>query len=270
MYKEIILLVGMPRSGTSWLSQILDSSPQVVFRLSPLFSYALKNAVDENSSKDAYEQMFTKAYMANDDEFMNQIHHRKSGHYPIFKEKINAPEFLVIKDTRYHNLLRHMLNLFENLKIVSIVRHPCGAIHSWLTNPGEFPSGADPMIEWRSGSCRKTGPEEFWGFEDWKKVTRLHLSLEKLFPNRFCIIQYENLTQDILKQTKDIFQFIGLEYTKQTEDFLIASQQIDDPNPYAVFKNPSTKDRWRSELNPEIQNQIIEEITNSELSRFLI
>ena len=126
------------------------------------------------------------------------------------------------------------------------------------------------MTEWRTGICRKTGPEEFWGFEDWKKVTRLHMALEKSFPERFRIVQYEDLAQEPVRQTQAMFAFVDLEYTKQTEDFLIASQLIDDPDPYAVFKKPGTKDRWRAELAPEIQNEIIEDIQNTELARFLV
>ncbi len=247
----------------------MDSSPQVAFRLSPLFSHALKNIVDENSGKGDFEQMFIKAYMANDNEFMNQLDRRKAGHYPIFKEKNANPDFLVIKDTRYHNLITRMLELLDNLKMLAIVRHPCGAIHSWLTNPGEFPGGANPNVEWRTGACRKTGPEEFWGFDDWKKVTRLHLELEKSFSGRFRIVQYENLVKEPIQQTKDLFAFVDLEFTRQTEDFLVASQQIDDPDPYAVFKKPDTKDHWRSKLAPDIQNEIIRDIQNTELARFL-
>jgi len=269
MFEHIITVIGMPRSGTSWLGQILDSSPRVAFRLSPLFSYALKNSVDESSSKADYEQMLMRAYLANNNEFMNQFDRRKAGHYPVFKEKFADPDFLVIKDTRYHNLITRMLELLDNLKMLAIVRHPCGAIHSWLTNPGEFPAGADPMTEWRTGACRKTGPEEFWGFEDWKKVTRLHMALEDSFPERFRIVQYEDLVRQPVQQTQAMFEFVELEYTKQTGDFLIASQQIDDPDPYAVFKKPGTKDRWRDDLAPEIQNEIIKEIQNTELARFL-
>jgi hypothetical protein len=262
--------MGMPRSGTSWLGQIFDSSPQVAFRLSPLFSYALKNIVDENSSKTDYEKMFIKAYRSTTDEFMNQFNRRAAGHYPTFKEKNAHPDFLVIKDTRYHHLLARMLELVDNLKIVAIVRHPAGAIHSWLTNPREFPASADPILEWRTGNCRKTGPEEFWGFEDWKKVTRLHLQLETSYPEKFYILQYENLVQNPILQTQKMFKFVGLNYTQQTQDFLIASHQTNDPDPYAVYKNPSIKDRWRNELAPDIQTAIINELRSTELARFLV
>ncbi|UCD38555.1 MAG: sulfotransferase [Fidelibacterota bacterium] len=265
MYKRVIVIVGMPRSGTSWLSQILDSCPSVRFRLSPLFSYAFKNAVDENSTKEEYEAVFHGAYQATD-EFMEQTLEREQGHYPRFADKVQNPEFLVIKMTRFHNLLVTMLDYFKSLKMVAIVRHPCGAINSWLATPKEFPADADPMSEWRSGTCRKTGPEEFWGFEDWKTVTRLHMQLNQRYPEQFTLVQYEDLVDAPVNVTKTLFTFLGLPYTSQTKVFLRESQSRHDENTHSTFKLPSVKDRWKTELHPQIQAEIVADIDNSDNS----
>ena len=48
MYNKIILITGVARSGTSWIGQIIDSSPEVVYRFQPLFSYAFKGFLDSN------------------------------------------------------------------------------------------------------------------------------------------------------------------------------------------------------------------------------
>ena len=268
MFEEIIVIIGMPRSGTSWLSQIFDSSPQVRFRLSPLFSYEFKNYLDEASSKEEWEHVFRGAYQSNND-FMNQTERREAGHYPVFERKDSNPKYLVIKDTRFHNLTERMFVLFDNLKMVGIVRHPCGAIHSWLTAQGEFPQDADPMEEWRTGNCRKTGYGEFWGFEDWKKVTQHHLRLERNTPDRFIIQRYEDLVENPIGETRKLFRFFGLRYTKQTEAFLKRSQKFHADNEYAVFKSPAVRDRWCTELQPEIQQAIIEDIKDTDLERFL-
>jgi len=259
----------MPRSGTSWLGQIIDSSPQVRYRLSPLFSYKYKNMVDELSSKSEYEKMFQGAYEA-EDTFMNRSEEREMGYYPKFDQKDSDPVFLAIKMTRFHNLIDRMVKLFDNIKFVSIVRHPCGAIHSWLTTPSEFPHNANPMNEWRFGNCRKTGPEEFWGFEDWKKVTHLHMKLEREIPDRFKILQYEYLVLNPYHQIRNIFDFIGLSYTAQTQQFIKMSQHRHDENPYSVFKDPSVKDRWVDELDIMIKTTIIQETENTDLKRFLV
>jgi len=269
LFKKIVFVVGMPRSGTSWLGQILDSSPQVRYRLSPLFSYAFKNAVDEQSSKAEYERMFHDAFES-EDAFMSRAEERIAGHYPVFEHKCEDPEYLVIKMTRFHNLLEHMLEMFDNLSMLSIVRHPCGAIHSWLTTPREFPIWADSAKEWRTGACRKTGPEEYWGFEDWKAVTRLHMRLELQYSDRFTIVQYEALVEDPLSATKKVFHRLGLEYTDQTERFVRNSHRRHDSDPYAVFKDPRVRNRWKAEMDKAMQQEIVTEIMDSELARFLV
>lgn len=268
MFDKIAVLVGMPRSGTSWLSQIVDSSPNVRFRLSPFFSYAFKNAVNEHSSKAEYERVFEGAYRS-DNEFMDQTERRRMGQYPVFPIKEKEPEWLVMKMERFHHLHSPMLQMFDNMKMVAIIRHPCGAIHSWISHPKEFPGDADPMKEWRTGACRKKGPEEFWGFEDWKKTTRLYLHLERSVPERFLIVRYEDLVTSAVSETKRLFGFLGIELTAQTEKFVEDSQTRHDDNPYAVFKNPTVKDKWKAELHPLIQEEILRETAGTELQRFV-
>lgn len=265
---KTILLMGMPRSGTSWLSQIFDSNKNTKLRLSPLFSYAFKNAVNEKSSKNDWNILLEKVYKAEDD-FMNQTVRKNKGEYPNFEEKNTNPEFLVIKDTRYHNLTEKSLEMINGLKIIYIVRNPCGAIHSWLTAPREFPATANPKEEWRNGKCRKTGEEEFWGFNDWKKVTTLYMDLQKKYPNKIKIISYEELVDNPAKLTNEIFEFTNLNLEEQTLEFLKKSQSSHVKNEYAVFKNPKVKDRWKNELNKNIINEIQEDLKNTNLEKFL-
>lgn len=269
MYKRIIVIVGMPRSGTSWLCQIIESSPLVRFKMEPLFSYKFKNIVNEYSSRDEYEKLFINAYNTND-EFIDHTFKRKNGSYPTFNNKLENPPVLAIKQTRFHNIITRMMEYFENLKMVSIVRHPCGAINSWLKTPKEFPKNANPLLEWRYGECRKTGPEEFWGFEDWKKITRLHMDLEKKYSGRFIIVQYEYLVEHALEGIKSLFEFLDLEFGNSNKIFIKESQSKHMDDTHAVFKSPEVKDKWREELNPEIREQIIKEIKGTDLERFLV
>lgn len=267
MYKSIIAIVGMPRSGTSWLGQIFDSSPNVAYRLEPIFSYAFKNWVAENSTKEDYERLFDGIY-ASQDAFMLQTDKRESGKYPVFSKRAD-PEFLVFKTTRFHHLLEDMLRYFDTMKMVSIVRNPCGAINSWINTPGEFPSTADPMKEWKTGACRKTAKEEFWGFDDWKKVTLMHMDFEKRYPDRFKIIRYEELVRDALEKTKELFAFVGCELEEQTISFLSECHRKHCEDSYAVFKKKDVADRWKQTLPKEIRKEIISQIKGTPLEKFL-
>ena len=89
MFKKVVALYGVPRSGTSWLGQILDSCPDAVYRYQPLFSYRFKNRITTESSTDEIEQFFQELYCADEDDFLNQKEKRISGIYPVFSSKMS-------------------------------------------------------------------------------------------------------------------------------------------------------------------------------------
>lgn len=267
-FTKLIALMGMPRSGTSWISQIFDSSPDTRFRLSPLFSYQYKNYLNESSTREEWLYVLQGSYES-ENEFMNQTERRRNKQYPDYFKKKDNPEILVIKDTRFHNLAHRILKLLSDAKIIVIVRNPCAMLYSWSNAPREFPAGADLMKEWRSGNCRKTGYGEFWGFQDWKETTLMYLEMERREPDRCRIIRYENLVDDPVGVTRHLFNFCGLEFTLATEKFLQDCHQRHDPSEYAVFKDPSVKDAWKGNLPYTIEQEIERELAGTELEFFL-
>jgi hypothetical protein len=263
--KGVIWLNGMPRSGTSWLSQIFDSHPQVSFKLSPLFSYEFKNFVNEHSTKSDWEELFQNVFDSKD-EFINQSHRRLSGEYPKFVK--NNLSRLVIKDTRYHNLTESLLYLFEDIKIIHIIRNPCGAINSWLRAPKEFSVELNYIDEWRTGKSRKTGKEEFWGFNDWLFLTKKYLKLEEKFPENVKVIFYEELVECPYSIVKMIFDFVNLIWDTQTNKFILESQSSHNDSEYAVFKNKVVAYNWRHQLDPIIINEIKTDLINNNLDKY--
>lgn len=262
-----ILLIGMPRSGTSWLSQIFDSSPDVRFKLDPLFSYKFKNVVNEESSLKDWNIFLDSVYLCADD-FMDQTEKRRLGYYPTFDLKDNNPDFLVIKTTRYHHLLPFILknNL---LKVIFIVRNPCGSINSWLKSKGEFPETADIYKNWKSGNCRKTSIEEFWGFDDWISTTKSALKLKANYPESIKILHYDFLVENTGPVVRELFKWCDLPYSDQTHSFIRACNDTHIDDQYAVYKSKRTKDKWREELDVVIKHEIIQTLKNTRLEKFL-
>ncbi|MCW2308634.1 aminotransferase class I/II-fold pyridoxal phosphate-dependent enzyme [Rhodobium gokarnense] len=267
MFKKVVWLAGMPRSGTNWASQIFASHPDVRLKFCPLFSYPFKNACDENSTADDWNKLFEAVYTTSD-AYLDQEYLRKDGLLPTFEEKSDAPSVLCIKSTRYHHLLPNLLDLVPELHLVVLVRNPAASIHSWLTNPHEFPDGADPATEWRSGACRKTGTGEFWGFDDWKAVTRQQLALARARPDRVTVVVYEDLVRDAGGETARLFDRLGLDLHPQTSAFLTASQSSNKSHKRAVFKDPNVSERWTGEIDPEIRYTIGRELVGTPLARF--
>ena len=64
--EETIFLLGMPRSGTTWLSQIFEASPEIVVRLSPNYSYPLKNTLSLAGDREAWIRQLSAALESDD------------------------------------------------------------------------------------------------------------------------------------------------------------------------------------------------------------
>lgn len=264
---QVAWISGMPRSGTTWLSQILASSPDVRLKSCPLFSYEFKNALDESSTAEQWDRLFTELYRTNS-EFLDQDHLRKHGLVPAFTEKNEHPRHLIIKSNRFHNLTPNILKLNDRVLFIHIVRHPCATIYSWLSDPREFPEQADQLTEWRTGKCRKDGPGEFWGFDDWKQVTTQALRLSEQYPVRHKLVRYENLVKNTGQQARALFQFLQIPFEKQTRDFIELSHSRHDDHKHSVFKNPELKSKWQEKLAPSIIAACMNEIKGTELEQF--
>jgi len=268
MYTNIVLIAGVARSGTSWLGQIIDSSLAVAYRFQPLFSYAFKGFLKYDSTKEDYIRFFKGIYYSND-AFLLQKDKIESGQYPNFLKKTD-PVVLAFKENRYQYLFPKMISLFENIKMIGIVRHPCAVINSWITNPKEFPPETDVYKEWRFGGCKNQGrEEEFFGFYKWREMANLYLDLKDKFPHRVHVLSYNELVDNPREQVNEIFHFLGIKVTKQTKKFISECNSKHIEGPYSVYKNKNVKDKWKKQLNPKIVDEIYSELKGTRLERFL-
>lgn len=260
-------LSGMPRSGTTWLSQIFASSPDLKLKFCPLFSYEFKHALNESSSAEDWQRFFADVYRTQSP-YMDQEHLRKDGLVPVFRDKKAKPDHLLIKSNRFHHLIPDLLHKVPAAKVIYLVRHPAATVYSWLSNPTEFSADAEPDCEWRSGACRKTDIGEFWGFDDWKAVTLQALELERTYPDRMRIQRYETLTRHPFVEAEALFDFLSLQMGQATADFIESSRSRHDPNKRSVFKKTGPDVAWKTGLSPNIIADIAREIAGTPLERF--
>jgi len=267
---KVISLHGAPRSGTSWLGKIFDSHPSVAYRFQPLFSYRFKSAIDIDSTRDEVERFLADLHSVSDDEFILQSRQRVRGAHPSDFAKAPYPNVLVMKEVRYHYIIRTLLRHVPGIKVVGIVRHPCGAINSWLKTPREFKPEWNPADEWHEAPSKNQGRrEEYYGFTKWKELARLFLSLSVDHPNSFCLIRYESLVADPDNETRKLFASCGLDMPTQVTGFIASSQQREVEDPDSVFRKADVADRWKNELAPAIRDSIVAELRGTELEMFL-
>jgi len=132
-------------------------------------------------------------------------------------------------------------------------------INSWLKAPKEFKKelGWSIKEEWKSAPQKNDNkPEEFNGYNKWKEVCIIFLELKEKFPNRFYLVNYDDLVKSTEFEVRRIFKFSGLDFTKKTESFIKQSTAISDRDAYSVFKQKKDDLDWKKTLPKFIVDEI--------------
>ena len=255
---------GVPRTGSTWIGELFNSSPRVCYRFQPLFSYALKGYLTESSSLRHTEDFYNEL-LVNNDAFLSQSRARVSGKLPTFDKK--EITHVGYKEVRYHNILPNFIRSSKDVKFFLIQRNPFSVINSWLNAPREFRAdlGWSHMEEWRYALKKNMNrPEEFNGYEKWKEAALLFHYLSVQYPDRVMILPYDELIKDTEAVVKRAFKFIELDYSDQSNDFISGSSSAND-DAYSVYRSEQTDDKWKLQLDPEIAKKIKEDLRGSVL-----
>jgi hypothetical protein len=268
-----IALHSVPRSGSSWIGQIFNSSPKVNYKYQPLFSFAFKDYLTPNSSKKEIDSFFSKISNSSDS-FINQTEQITNGSYPKFHKDKDLP-FIIYKEVRYHQIIENLLAQDPELIVIGLIRNPLSVISSWLQAPKEFRAdlGWNELDQWRYAKLKNQGKaEEFNGYEKWKEVALLFHRLKKQYPKRVYILNYQKVLENTSSEIRDIFNFCGIPITDQTLQFINKSSHSNNNNgedAYSVYRNKQTDDKWKEQLNPIIAEEIISDLNETELEVYL-
>lgn len=262
-----LAVFGVPRSGTSWLSQIFNSHPDVAMRFQPLFSYSHKGRLTEISSTEDINSFFNEIMYSEDPFVLMTVEMHRN--YPVFNKK-TKPTHIAFKETRYLNVIENLLRRSEDIQVIGIVRNPLANLASWIRAPKEYDPAWDIFKEWRYAALKNQGrSEEFYGFEKWKQVASNFLRYKEEFPEQFFLVTYSDLNQNTLRTVEKLFAFCNLKPAKQVEQFIAESQSRHDTDPYSVFRANASDQEWRNILPHEISDRIIYELTGTEIEQFL-
>lgn len=250
---EFIAIFGVPRSGTSWLGQLFNSSPHVAYRFQPIFSYTFEGMIDENSTGDDILE-FYRDLIQTEDPFVCQKENISGHKMPQFPK--TDITHLVWKEVRYLYLVKHILEKTPT-RVIGIIRHPCAVIYSWFNAPREFDPDWDPQKEWRRAPHKNSGKEDYFGYEKWKEAAQLFLSLNNRYPKQFLLQKYEELNRAPTETVGKLFKFAGLSLDQQTEQFIQKSTQTKSTDPYGIYRKNKRSHEWVEQLDNDIAGQIL-------------
>lgn len=246
-------ILSVPRSGSSWVGQILNSSPQVLYKFQPNFSYSFPSNLEKDTDEKKIIEFYENLRKTNDPFVNGKV--SISGKSNIEFKK-SFCETLVWKEVHFLFLAQTLLEKSDT-KVIGLIRSPFAVISSWIKIPKEFDPSWNLTEQWKTANLKNSDFDfNYFGYEKWKEVTQLFISLKQKYPERFYMLQYENLLADPKAEVEKLFSFCNLEVTSQTLGFLTKSTSNNDTDAYSVFKSKKTDDQWKKELPQFIIDEI--------------
>lgn len=269
---KIVSIHSAPRSGSTWLQAILESHPNITTRYQPLFSYAFKNRINENSTSIELNN-FIKELYDSEDEFVNM----KSAYHKDINNKL--PEYeksditsIAMKNVHHHYLIETFIKLCPNIKIIGLIRNPCGTINSIINNKHEYKEEWKGTNEWLTGERKNISKEYYFGYQKWKEVVDIFEEIKREYPNNIYIIQYENLIDNPNVELINLFEYLEIDVHVNIFNFVEESHNKNNitKSVTSVYKNKTVKDKWKNILNNEIIEYIENDIKNSKYKQYYI
>jgi hypothetical protein len=249
-----VALFSVPRSGSTWLGEMINSSPEVSYKFQPNIAYSFTHKLSESSNKSEID-FFFKELLATKDNFVNgelSISSKKKL-YTFQKGNLTT---LCFKETHYLHIIEHLLET-SSIKIIGLVRSPFAVINSWLRTPKEFHPDWDINNEWENASLKNQNLDShFFGYKKWKEACFLFLKLKKLYPKQFYLVDYDDLIKNAEDEVREIFNFLEISYTEQTSEFISKSSSYQTEDVYAVFRKKTDDLGWKASLPDFIELNI--------------
>lgn len=311
-----ILIVGLPRSGTTWIGKIFDSHPQTVYLHEPdsavpldevpLIANSIEAATDVPQLQAAVARTlrvratrvagslprFHKAYRSALTDWLHRqlaiaakIRSRLIGECSIPDLILGSPHpppRLVWKSIESVGRVGLFAQLLPELRVIHILRHPCGWIASQTRGhtEGRFATARDDW--WRFDLLESTAPAQRRGltaasFNEMSALERDAWSWVLWNENgaepgeslgNVMTIRYEDICSEPIEQSKRMFDFAGLDWHAQTESFIGRSMSTHQDSYYSVFRDPLiAANRWRKDFPPAKVSVVESIMRQSHLAR---
>lgn len=194
--KPFIFITGAPRSGTSMITKIIDSHPDVIILMENIFG-----------NRKRYWQR--AEFWDNDSQLKEQI---KSiyGKFPetVLGNKIITPDVWSAED------IYRFCKFFNIFKIVFVVRNPVAVIKSRLKRePRDFSIVFNDLA--RQNLLLNFTSRLHVYLSSWRQSIENYWKLKDASPEKVHLIYYEDFCNDFNNQRAVLFRFLSLNLTDE-------------------------------------------------------
>ena len=245
--KQFVFIIGAPRSGSTWLSRILASHPEVAStdaELTVFDSYVgpwLRSfdreelfAKKSKSSKGLPHVWPRKQF----DDFVMQFIEK------VYSSLRILPQHKVIVDKHpiYSYYVKEINYFLPHAKYINIIRDGREMAHSW-NRMWEKEGWGNPTF---LGACL-----------DWVKFNRGARTAQALAPENYLEVRYENLLSNTDGEIERILSFCNIDSSREVRSGIVAKNtgeksMVSSPNPQFSFQDKMRgKVSWRTLLSKD-------------------
>ena len=256
---KINVILSMPRSGSSFLSQLIEADGTTALRLSPFFSYTFrKMSYELNDMNDI--KMWCNALVLSDDPFVCQEVRRETGEYPSVQSETEK-RVLYIKDTRNFFDYVRLFFISQEINFIFLSRALPTQLNSWLSSPEwkGLDYNANNILYANNRKNLEDNPtDEYWGIADYFYFDRLMNDFIKKFPKRCVQVHYEDLVVGRFDSLLKVDPDLDLEKLKGRFNVL-GSGSAQGSTPYSVYRERgyTGKTLLPSELPDDLLSEIL-------------
>lgn len=228
-----LIVFGAPRSGTSWVNEVLNSHADIRMYYQPLHSYTFTENPSLIRTKQGCDELFQRL-LESDDRFINM--EIGSGKHTLPVKKTTNAKVVGFKETHFLDEVLSAVRSNKDMKLIYVIRHPIASIDSWYRHPKEFDARDDIRLAWKNGGRRSGKPGALFGFDNWMRIA---LEIEKLnseFTERVTVVNYDDLKVDPISHFSSLVSSLDLQWSRDVQDFINELDGTGQKNPDQIGK----------------------------------
>ena len=196
--KPLIFLTGAPRSGTSMVTKIIDAHPQIAMLVENKFGNRRRHWLREEywSSDTVLRREITKVFRRLTE--------------AIVGNKVCTP------DVWYPDDIQKFCNLFASFKIVFVVRDP---VDVCLSRFHREDFAAQFNDEARKHMLLDFRTRFLTYASSWRQSIEAYRALRDRYPDRICLLYYDDLCVDEQNSLEILFRFLDLPLDDQVRNW---------------------------------------------------
>ena len=190
--------------------------------------------------------------------------------------RASTSQLTVLKSVEALGRLPAMANGMSDTRVIHLIRHPAGYVSSQLRGRemGKFTNDTFLPKQFSLEPARRRGmsgadaaklPDVERLAWSWMVMNEWALETTQSMPNVRTVI-YDDIAANPLQQTRELFQWAGLDWAPSTERFLsgnLAAEQAANGF-YSVDRNPAASaNAWRRRLSPAVIERIYSVVSAS-------